>query len=64
MVKYMYLDTYLRENQVKDNQKLEVEIVRVGKIGATLVLNGSNEPEGSPDLKSVRIFELSQKMTE
>ena len=38
--------------------------VRVGNIGATLVLRCLSEPESEAGLRSVRISEIAQKLTE
>jgi hypothetical protein len=40
------------------------KIVRVGNIGATLVLRCSSGLESEADLKSVKISELAQKLPE
>ena len=39
-------------------------IVRVGNMDATLVLRCLSEPESKADLRSVKISELAQKLTE
>ena len=47
------------------NSKLEEEKkVRVGNMGATMVLWLESEAESEADLRSVRISELGQKLTE
>ena len=40
------------------------EIVRDGNMDATLVLRCLSEPESEADLRSVKISEIAQKLTE
>ena len=42
----------------------EKKKVRVGNMGATMVLRCLSEPESEADLRSVKIAELAQKLTE
>jgi hypothetical protein len=46
------------------NQNSIEEIVRVGNKDATLVLRCLSEPESEAGLRSVKISELAQKLTE
>ena len=47
------------------NSKLEEEKkVRVGNMGATMVLRCLSEPESKADLRFVNISEIAQKLTE
>ena len=49
---------------MKNSKLKEKKKVRVGNMGATLVLRLESEPEFEADLRSVRISELGQKLTE
>ena len=43
---------------------MEASSVRVGNMDATLVLRCLSEPESKADLRSVKISEIAQKLTE
>jgi hypothetical protein len=46
------------------NIRYAIIVRRVGNVDATLVLRCLSEPESKADLKSVKISELAQKLTE
>ena len=51
------------KNRKLEERKKEKK-VRVGNMGATMVLRCLSEPESEADLRSVKISELAQKLTE